>query len=117
MVDTIDVRRGVRGEASYAGGSPRSYTARIDLWHRGPSRAPVPHEARAPLCGGLWLNDGNAIRRQGIRVSRCIAADYPIKMQAFRACCKRGALKAPLYMRSDYVVVTPNGAHVAPAYA
>ena len=39
-------KRGVRGEGSFAAGSPRSYTAEIDLWHRGPSRAPVPHEAQ-----------------------------------------------------------------------
>ena len=55
---------GVRGEGSSAAGSPRSYTARIDLWHTGPSRARVLHEGGAPLSGGLLLNERNAITEQ-----------------------------------------------------
>ena len=39
-------KRGVRGEGSAAAGSPRSYTARIDLCDKGPWRALVPHEAQ-----------------------------------------------------------------------
>ena len=56
------VRWGVRGEASVAGGSPRSYTARMRLWGKAPSRGLVPHEVGGPLCGAIQLNVGNPIR-------------------------------------------------------
>ena len=38
---------GAGGRRALPSGSPRSYTAGMDLWHRGPSRAPVPHVALA----------------------------------------------------------------------
>ena len=52
---------GVWGEGGEASGSPHNYTAKMDLWPRGPTRAPMPHE---PPEGA---NDGKAIRIQGIR--------------------------------------------------
>ena len=51
-IDMAGVRRGVWGEGGVAPGSPQGYTAKVGLWQRGPSRAPVAHEKRAPLCGG-----------------------------------------------------------------
>ena len=36
------------------GAQPLGYTAEVDLWHRGPSRAPISHESQSHLKVG-WL--------------------------------------------------------------
>ena len=51
-LQTIDVKGGL-------GAQPPGYTAKIDFWHRGPSRAPVSHKPK--VCD----EDANTI--QGIR--------------------------------------------------
>ena len=43
---TLSQRLSVRG---VLGAQPLGCTAKIDLWHRGPSRAPVPHETQGTL--------------------------------------------------------------------
>ena len=62
-------KKGGVGGRPRRGRLPPQLDSEIDLWQRGPSRAPVAHEAWAPLCGGLMLNVATAIRRQGIRAS------------------------------------------------
>ena len=40
---------GVWGEGGVASGSPHNYSARLDLWHKGPWRPLVPHESQGSV--------------------------------------------------------------------
>ena len=117
-LDSAGVKWGVRGEGSSAAGSPRSYTARIDLWHTGPSRARVLHEGGAPLSGGLLLNERNAIREQARPAGSLWLLGQPadrVSGQAkLRLDCPiawsevKPRQASRINMRTDYYVVSPN---------
>ena len=67
-------KRGCReGEGPVRAGSPSGYTAELDLWPRGPTRAPMPHEGW--VCVNTpRVNDGKAISITG----------YPGSLTPFR---------------------------------
>ena len=63
---SILCKRGSRGKEAKPPAPPGTTQREIDLWLRPPWRGPMPHEIYLSLSSDI-LNDGTAIRLQGIR--------------------------------------------------
>ena len=72
----VGCKWGVWGEGPAGAGSPQSCSAKLDLWLRGPWRAPVPHESAGSVRSpSRWM----MAQPLGFRVSGAFGTKAPIK--------------------------------------